>query len=216
MIESYKTVYEGKSGEIITKKSRFIATVNPAGTEKEANLFIENMKKKYRDASHNCSAYIIGSHNSIMHCSDDGEPAKTAGWPILDILISNTLTNIVIVVTRYFGGTLLGTGGLARAYRAAAQKGINNSKIITKEPGVRLLITTNYNYIGKIQYIIGQEQLPILSSEYLDIVKLSILVPINKKQVITKKITELTNGSAILEDHGHIYFGFINHELHLF
>jgi uncharacterized YigZ family protein len=216
MVEFYKTVYTCGSGEVIIKKSRFIATVSPAETEEAATQFIESMKKKYWDASHNCSAYVIGTDSPITHCSDDGEPAKTAGRPMLDILTAQNLTNIVVVVTRYFGGTLLGTGGLVRAYQAAVLEGLDQSAIITKQPGIRLMITTDYNYIGKIQYCIGQEQIPIISSEYLTIVKLTVVIPAVKKQEITKKITELTNGSAIFEDLGQIYFGYINHELHLF
>ena len=115
MLERYKTVYRGKEGEIIEKKSRFIATVRLVETEEEALAFIEEMKKKYWNATHNCFAYVIGERRECVRCSDDGEPSGTAGKPMLDVLLGEELYNTAVVVTRYFGGTLLGTGGLVRA-----------------------------------------------------------------------------------------------------
>lgn len=216
MKEAYKTVFEGGTGEFIMKKSRFIATVYPVETEEAANEFIENLKKKYWDATHNCSAYIIGTVNPVMRCSDDGEPSKTAGRPMLDVLIAHELTNIVVVVTRYFGGTLLGTGGLVKAYQSATIEGLNQSRIITKELGIRLRIDTDYNYIGKIQYFIGQEMFSTLSSEYTDTVMITLLIPPSKLQGVTNKITELTNGSAILTEEDQVYFTILDHTVHLF
>jgi uncharacterized YigZ family protein len=216
MKESFKTIYEGGLGEFVMKKSRFIATVCPVDTEDAANEVIESMKKKYWDASHNCSAYIIGTENPLMRCSDDGEPSKTAGRPMLDVLIAHELTNLVVVVTRYFGGTLLGTGGLVKAYQSATIEGLNQSKIITKELGIQLQVTTDYNLIGKIQYYISQDRLILLTSEYSDLVKLILLVPPSKIQSFTKKIAELTNGSAIQEELDKVYFTTLNDEVHLF
>lgn len=216
MKEAYKTVYEGGIGEFTMKKSKFIATVSPVETEEAAIKYIESMKKKYWDASHNCSAYIIGTENPLLRCLDDGEPSKTAGRPMLDVLIAHELTNLVVVVTRYFGGTLLGTGGLVKAYQSATIEGLKQSKIITKELGVLLQITTDYNQIGKIQYFTMQELFPILSSEYTDYVKLNLLVPPSKKQDFINKITELTSGSAILDEIEQVYFTSIDNEVHLF
>ena len=122
MLEQYKTVLEGGEGEIIEKKSRFIATVRPVEKEEEALSFIEEMRKKYWDATHNCYAYVIGERQEVMRCSDDGEPGGTAGKPMLDVLLGEELYNTAVVVTRYFGGTLLGTGGLVRAYSKAVQE----------------------------------------------------------------------------------------------
>ena len=116
-----KTVYEGGEGEITEKKSRFIATVCPVHSEEEALAFIEKMKKKYWDARHNCYAYILGENQSCMRSSDDGEPQGTAGHPMLDVLTGEKLYDVAVVVTRYFGGVLLGTGGLVRAYSKAVQ-----------------------------------------------------------------------------------------------
>jgi uncharacterized YigZ family protein len=216
MIEAYKTVYEGGIGEFVMKKSKFIATVCPVDTEEAAIEVIENLKKKNWDATHNCSAYIIGTENPLMRCSDDGEPSKTAGRPMLDVLITHELTNLVVVVTRYFGGTLLGTGGLVKAYQSATIEGLNQSKLITKILGLQLQITTDYNLIGKIQYYIAQEQIPILTSEYTDLVKLVVLVSESKVQNFIKKTAELTNGSAILEVMGQVYFTIIDGAVHLF
>ena len=115
-MEIYKIVYEGGEGQIEEKKSRFIATVRPVKTEEEALEFVSAMKKKYWNATHNCSAYIVGERPLIMRCSDDGEPQGTAGRPMLEVLEGEKLRDVAVVVTRYFGGTLLGTGGLVRAY----------------------------------------------------------------------------------------------------
>ena len=131
----YRVVYEGGEGEIVEKKSRFIATVRPIETEEEAVAFINEMKKKYWDARHNCSAFVIGSRQEVTRCSDDGEPAQTAGRPMLDVLLREGITNVAVVVTRYFGGVLLGTGGLVRAYQSATQAGLAASKIIEKRQG---------------------------------------------------------------------------------
>ena len=136
--ENYRTVYQGGTGEIIEKKSRFIANILPVTTEDEALAFIERMRKTYWDARHNCSAYVIGFHPELQRCSDDGEPAKTAGRPMLDVLINEGLRNTAVVVTRYFGGTLLGTGGLVRAYTEAVKAGLANSIIIEKQFGHRI------------------------------------------------------------------------------
>ena len=120
----YKVVYEGGEDEIVEKKSRFIATVIPAESEEEALEFIEAMRKKYWNATHNCFAYVIGQRNELQRCSDDGEPSGTAGRPMLDVLLGEEIHNVAVVVTRYFGGTLLGTGGLVRAYSASTQAGL--------------------------------------------------------------------------------------------
>ena len=198
------------------KKSRFITTIFPSDTENAALNFIEYMKKKYWDASHNCFAYVINPEQPLMRCSDDGEPAKTAGKPILDILISHDLTNLAVVVTRYFGGTLLGTGGLVRAYQSAVIEGLNNSTVITKELGVKVSISTDYSLIGKLQYYISQETFPVLSSSYTELVSMEILVPLCKYQLFTKKAAELTNGSADLQELERVYYARLGNQVHLF
>ena len=140
MTEQYQTVYEGGTGEIVEKKSRFIATVRPVETEEEALAFIEEMKKKYWDARHNCFAYVLGERQEIMRCSDDGEPSGTAGRPMLEVLLAEEIRNVAVVVTRYFGGTLLGTGGLVRAYSQAVKAGLENCVTGVMRQGVEILL----------------------------------------------------------------------------
>ena len=123
MIDQFRTVYRGGTGEIVEKKSRFIATVRLVESEEEALSCLEALRKKYWDARHNCFVYIIGENQETVRCSDDGEPSGTAGRPMLDVVQGAGLRNVLVVVTRYFGGTLLGTGGLVRAYSQAVQEG---------------------------------------------------------------------------------------------
>ena len=155
-MDKYYIVSKGGEGEITEKKSRFIAHVLPVESEEEALLQIENIKKKYWDARHNCFAFIMGKNNEIQRFSDDGEPQGTAGKPILEVLMGENLRNTLIVVTRYFGGTLLGTGGLVRAYGLSSKEGLKNSVIKEVCPGVNFSVTTDYNSIGKIKYIMSQ------------------------------------------------------------
>ena len=158
MLSQYKTVYCGGEAEIIEKKSRFIATVKPVKSEEEAIAFIESLKKKYWNATHNCFAYVIGEHFQVQRCSDDGEPSGTAGKPMLDVLMGEEIHDTVVVVTRYFGGTLLGTGGLVRAYQSSTKAGLEASTVITKMHGHKTSIQTDYTGLGKIQYILGQSE----------------------------------------------------------
>ena len=196
----YKIVLEGGEGEIVEKKSRFIATVQPVETEEEAIAFIESMKKKYWDARHNCSAFVIGSKSELTRCSDDGEPSGTAGRPMLEVLLGQEVTNVAVVVTRYFGGVLLGTGGLVRAYTKAVQEGLENSQIVTLAYGTLVQIETDYNGIGKLQYILGKSSVPIQSSEYTDIVTLRIFLLQEQKDSILKEMTEATAGKCKFEE----------------
>lgn len=216
MLEQYRTVYIGGEGEIIEKKSRFIATVRPVETEEEVATFLEETKKKYWDARHNCHAYVLGERREITRCSDDGEPSGTAGRPMLDVLLGEDLYNTAVVVTRYFGGTLLGTGGLVRAYSKAVQEGLQNSVIIEKKHGTILQVVTDYNGVGKLQYIAGENALPILDSQYTDTVTMELLVPFQDLDAITKQITEKTNGRAQLTPDRETYYALIDGEVKLF
>lgn len=210
MLEKKKTIYLAGEGEIIEKKSRFIATVKIVHSEEEAVEFIERMKKKYWDATHNCSAYVIGERKELMRCSDDGEPQGTAGRPMLDVLLGEDVYDVAVVVTRYFGGTLLGTGGLVRAYSKAVQEGLAQSIIIEQKYGVLLDVVTDYNGIGKLQYLFGQEKMPIMESEYTDIVSLKVLVPKQSIGSIKKAVTEATNGKAKMEEVEDLYYAVLD------
>lgn len=192
----YRMLLTGGEGEIIEKKSRFIATVRSVQTEKEATDFIEEMKKKYWDARHNCSAFVIGERNELSRCSDDGEPSGTAGKPMLEVLMGAELHNTAVVVTRYFGGVLLGTGGLVRAYTQAVKAGVENSEIGVMKFGARLNIGTDYNGIGKILYILGQRGIEVQKSNYTDTVEIEIMIPETMRESLTKEITEATAARA--------------------
>jgi uncharacterized YigZ family protein len=216
MTERYKILYRGGEGEIVEKKSRFIATTRPVESEEEAAAFIEEMRKKYWDARHNCSAYVIGERGQVSRCSDDGEPAQTAGRPMLDVLMGAEVRNICVVVTRYFGGTLLGTGGLVRAYSSAVQEGLKASTIVEKILGRKLVITTDYTGLGKIQYTAAQEGLTILDTQYTDQVVLMLLVPASGVERIQKLLTEKTNGKADIQPGDELYYGSADGEILLF
>ena len=204
--ESYKVIARGGVGKIEEKKSVFIANTAPVQTEEEALAFIEAMKKKYWDARHNCYAYVLGDSAQVVRFSDDGEPSGTAGKPILEVLLGMEVRNLVVVVTRYFGGTLLGTGGLVRAYTQAAQAGMENSLVRTMKYGVLLRITTDYNGIGKIQYIMGLRGITIEESEYTDAVSLKVKVPYEEEEALKKEITEATAGKAKIEKLESLYY----------
>ena len=216
MLSQYKTVYAGGEAEIIEKKSRFIATVKPVKSEEEAIAFIEGLKKKYWNATHNCSAYVIGDHFQVQRCSDDGEPSGTAGKPMLDVLLGEELHDTAVVVTRYFGGTLLGTGGLVRAYQASTKAGLEASTVITKMHGSRVSVETDYTGLGKIQYILGQRGLTILNSQYTDKVVLEVLLPEADVKTVMAEITEGTNGQAVMEVMEECYFANVNGEMLIF
>lgn len=192
-------VYKGGQGEITEKKSRFIATVRPVESEEEAVSFINETKKKYWDARHNCSAFVIGKRQELTRCSDDGEPAGTAGRPMLDVLLNENIHNAAVVVTRYFGGVLLGTGGLVRAYQQATKAGLSASEIIEKKDGAVLFIRTDYTGIGRLQYLFAQEKLTVMDTAYEADVLVKAVIPENDKKRIEKTIIEQTNGTAKLE-----------------
>lgn len=208
-----RIVYEGGQDEIIEKKSRFIATVLPVKTEEEALTFIEAMKKKYWNATHNCYAYVIGERSQIQRCSDDGEPGGTAGKPMLDVLLGEDVHDVVVVVTRYFGGTLLGTGGLVRAYSLSTKVGLAASKVITKILGSKISVTTDYTGLGKIQYILGQRSIQITSSTYTDNVQLEFYLPKEQISQIQAEITEGTHGQALFEPVKECYFAHIDKDI---
>lgn len=213
MLETYKTVLEGGIGEVIEKKSRFIATVRPVKSEEEALAFLEETKKKYWDARHNCFVYSVGLNREYTRCSDDGEPSGTAGRPMLDVIMGEDIYNVAVVVTRYFGGVLLGTGGLVRAYSKAVQKGLAASRMIKKRHGIALKVTTDYTGIGKLQYIAGERNIPILNSEYTDKVVLELLIPTEDVGEVQKAITEGTNGRARMEKDRELYFSVLDGEV---
>ncbi len=206
MLERYRTVYVGGEGELVEKKSRFIATVIPAQTEEEALAFIESTRKKYWDARHNCYAYTVGLNREYTRASDDGEPSQTAGRPMLDVLLGQELYNTAVVVTRYFGGILLGTGGLVRAYSGAVQRGLAACQVIEKIHGLCLRVKTDYNGYGKINYLAANRGYAVLGTEFTEEVTLRLLMAVGEEGAARKAITECTNGRALMEKEEELYF----------
>lgn len=198
-MDCYHTIYKGGTGEIIEKKSRFIAEAYPVSGEEEAFFRLEEVKKRYWDARHHCWAYVIGRNPSLERMSDDGEPAGTAGKPILEVIRGRELTDVFIVVTRYFGGTLLGTGGLVRAYTSAAAEALSHTEIITRIHGFKLKITTDYTGLGQLQYLLGQRGMAILDTVYTDQVEFFVFVPDEEEKALMKAVMEGTNGQAVME-----------------
>lgn len=195
----YKTVYRGGTGEIEEKKSRFIASVEPVTSEEEAIAFFNKKKKEYWDARHNCTAFTIGEKHENTRCNDDGEPSGTAGRPMLDVLLREDIHNVAVVVTRYFGGTLLGTGGLVRAYQRSVQEGLAHSVIIERHKGCRMMITTDYTGLGKIQYLLAGANITTLDTEYTEDVCIHVMVPSAQLSALQNDITQVTSGQAKIE-----------------
>lgn len=205
-LQTYRVLLEGGEGEIIEKKSRFIATVRRVESEDEAVRFIEEMKKKYWDARHNCSAFVIGSRAELTRCSDDGEPSGTAGRPMLEVLLGEGIRNIAVVVTRYFGGVLLGTGGLVRAYTQAVKAGLENCTIGSMVHGYEVLLNTDYNGIGKVLYILGQQGIEPVDSDYGVDVVLQIRIRSEMAERLHKELIEATSGKIGWEQLEELYF----------
>ncbi|SDB42902.1 uncharacterized protein, YigZ family [Pseudobutyrivibrio sp. YE44] len=209
----FRIVYEGGTGEIEEKKSRFIAHIAPVTTEEEAVSFINAKKKEFWDARHNCSAFVIGQNNEITRCNDDGEPAQTAGRPMLDVLLRENIHNCVVVVTRYFGGVLLGTGGLVRAYQGAVQEGLKNCKLLAPKNGCPCTIQTDYNGYGKIEFVLRENNLPILNTDFGADVKISSVVPSELVSKINVAVADKTVGSAVITWFDEVKYDVLDGEL---
>ena len=199
MCECIKLIQEGGTGEVVEKKSRFIAQIFPIKTEEEALQLLAGVRKKHYDARHNCFAYVLGDNNETERCSDDGEPSGTAGRPMMDVITGRGIHNVLVVVTRYFGGTLLGTGGLVRAYSAAVQERLSDCVIVEKIRGFAVKVTTDYTDVGKIQYIAASRELSEESSEYGEKAEFVYLVPAEKVEGFEQEITEKTGGKSRIE-----------------
>ena len=204
--DSYRVLLQGGQGEYEEKKSRFIATVQKCESEEEAAAFIEEMKKKYWDARHNCSAFCIGARGELTRCSDDGEPSGTAGRPMLEVLTGEGIRNVAVVVTRYFGGVLLGTGGLVRAYTRAVQEGLKNCVIGRMRQGFEVDVNTDYNGIGRLLYILGNFGIEPISSDYTDTVTLRLQVPVEQVDRLHAQMVEATGGKIVFHRGNTLYF----------
>ncbi|MBF8416988.1 YigZ family protein [Heyndrickxia coagulans] len=196
MLKEYYTVKGEAVHEIVIQKSRFIAHVKRAESEEEALSFIASVKKKHRDANHNCSAYMIGEQNLIQKASDDGEPAGTAGVPMLEVLKKKDLKDTAVVVTRYFGGIKLGAGGLIRAYSKAASEGINACGIVKRTLTATFHVKLDYTWLGKVENALHHSPYEIKEIRYLGQVELDIYVKEGEQHAFETWISDLTNGQA--------------------
>ncbi len=194
----YRSVYSYGEAEYIIEKSRFIAHVSPAETPEDARLFIAGIKEKYKDATHNVPAFVCGPGSEHQWASDDGEPQGTSGMPVLKLITAEELTNVAIVITRYFGGIKLGTGGLARAYTHAAKLGIEAAGICDVMESSLLKYSFDYTYLSKITNIAAEKGYDMTDIEYTDSVSAVISCPKEETGILKSAISDLTSGKAIL------------------
>ena len=193
------------TNEFEVKKSRFITYINRVESEEEAQTFIQDIKKKHWDATHNCSAYMIGEHDQIQKANDDGEPSGTAGVPMLEVLKKRGLKDTVVVVTRYFGGIKLGGGGLIRAYGKATSEGINATGVVRRKLTQIMHITVDYTWLGKLENELRASQYGLKEIHYNENVELEVFVEIAQKNTFMKWIIELTNGQCDSREGNLIY-----------
>lgn len=205
MLSNYYTVKGYGEHEIVIQKSRFICYIHRAKTEKDAQAFIDSIKKKHWDATHNCSAYLIGEHDQIQKANDDGEPSGTAGIPMLEVLKKKKLKDTVAVVTRYFGGIKLGAGGLIRAYGKAVSECVNHTGIVERKR-MRIMHTTfDYSYLGKIENELRSSAYRLKDIHYLDTVEVETYVEENQVQAFKNWMTDLTNGKSSIKEGDLVY-----------
>jgi len=199
MLNSYLTVSQPATAELIEKKSRFIANIAPVSTEEEAQAFLDLIRKQYKDAGHNVYAYRVGLKSEIVRCSDDGEPSGTAGKPVLEVIQGNDIKNVVVVVTRYFGGTLLGSGGLARAYSGAAKEGLLNAKVVERELRRKMVVTVGYDLSKKFQHEFKKSDYILSDTVYEQDIAFYVLIKAEKCDIFETEMQNLGSGGVLVE-----------------
>ena len=209
VLTNYYTVKHKAESELIIKKSRFIAHVAPVVSTTEAEEFILSIREKHKEATHNVYAYLLGNKGLCQKASDDGEPSGTAGKPILEVIKNKTLQDVVVVVTRYFGGKLLGAGGLIRAYGQCASQGIHAAVEVEKVLHRHLKIVIDYSQFGALQRKIEELELPLEGIDYTDMVTINVLVKFLEAEKLREMFINMTNGQAIVEDLETKYLDFI-------
>ncbi len=203
---SYKTIFEYGEAEDIINKSRFIGYASPVESEEEAVAFVDKIKKKHKDASHNVPVYLVGEKFDIQRYSDDGEPSGTAGVPVLSMLKNEGITNIAVVVTRYFGGVKLGTGGLVRAYTHAAKIAIEAARVVDKCVYTEISLDLEYTLHGKIQnFLMNNETYLLKDTIYLDNVRTLVYIKPEEVDAFKTKIVDLTSGKVEISEGEDIY-----------
>lgn len=200
-MKEYKTVEFESKDEFVEKKSRFIGYVKPVKTQEEATNFINSIKTKHWDATHNVSAFVL-RENNIQRSSDDGEPSGTAGVPTLDVLLKENLVDVCVVVTRYFGGTLLGAGGLIRAYSHSSKIAVEAGHIITMAPCKVLSASVDYSFYDRFNILLSEFNANIENSEFTDNVTVTFSIRENTVPLLQDKLTQLSNGKCILKEIG--------------
>ncbi|MGG2094553.1 YigZ family protein [Bacillus sp. S13(2024)] len=205
MLLQYFTVKEDGEHEIVIQKSRFICHVSRATTEEEAQEFIQKIKKQHWNATHNCSAYLIGEHDQIQKANDDGEPSGTAGVPILEVLKKRHLKDTVVVVTRYFGGIKLGAGGLIRAYGKCTSEGLNYVGIVERKLMRVMKTEIDYTLLGKAENELRNSIYTIRDIHYLEHVTFDTYVEENQKQSFIEWMIEITNGKCTINEDEMLY-----------
>jgi uncharacterized YigZ family protein len=200
VMKTYRTIFKNEEEEIIINKSRFIGYSSFVENEEQAQAFIQKIKEKHRDATHNVYAYIIGENFNIQRYSDDGEPSGTAGIPMLNYLKSIEITNIVVVCTRYFGGIKLGTGGLARAYSKSAKSVVEKSKIVESKPFNEVNIELDYGILGKIENYIQNAKLYIKNKNFEEKVIITLLLPDEELETTTKEFIDISSNTIKIEN----------------
>lgn len=202
--ESYKTVRQAASAELVERRSRFIAHVSPVATEPDALAFLEKIRTQHRDATHNVYAYVL-SDNHISRFSDDGEPGGTAGMPVLDVLRKEGLTDVIVVVTRYFGGVLLGAGGLVRAYGKAAHDGVHTAGVVSMRYCHGVTLDCPYELLGKVRYFIETGRYILEDISYAERVSIAAYVPHGRLEEFCTGITDATGGAVSAVQTGERY-----------
>ncbi|WP_151732968.1 YigZ family protein [Paenibacillus tengchongensis] len=206
MLEQYRTVRSPGSREIVIRKSRFIGHCMPVETEEEALQFIEDIKKQHWNATHNCSAYMIGERDEIQRQSDDGEPSGTAGKPILEVIRNQNVKNVAIVVTRYFGGIMLGAGGLIRAYTDGAVAALEAGEVITRVLRREVFVDIDYTWLGKVENELRNRNFKTGETSFTDRVKLLCLPRNDEADNFMAWITDLTQGQALVTEGRRLYY----------
>lgn len=202
MSTPYKTLRRSSSDEFIINKSRFIGYAAPVETEEEALAFLQRIRTRHKDATHNCYAYVIGQNAGIMRYSDDGEPGGTAGLPMMEVIKAQGVVNCCVVVTRYFGGVLLGAGGLVRAYTQGCAVALKAAQVVVMEPSQRYLCEVAYPLWDKVQHGLRSLPVQLVGSEFAAAVCFTILVREKDADHVLAEITRMTDGKAeyLLED----------------
>ena len=205
MLSNYYTVKQNGTDEVIIQKSRFIGYVRRVESEDEAQSFIQEIKKKHHDATHNCSAYVIGENDQIQKANDDGEPSGTAGIPILEVIKKQQLKDTAVVITRYFGGIKLGAGGLIRAYGSTTSQAIKTTGIVKRQLMQGFFVTTGYTLLGKLENELRNSSYLVEDTTYLEQVTLHVYVNHGEEERFKEWINDLTNGQAIIEKQSNKY-----------